>query len=279
MAIRVTWALPAGYPRRMRALARSAVPLAAVCVAATGCGGSPTARDGTGSSPASRQVVALDRGTVPALVGLTQDAAFRAIVRAHLVPAVRFGPSSEPVGRVYAQSPARGTSVSDASVVTVHVSRDGPHARGNGLPVVTDLDRARARAILRRSVRAGVIPGGYRIDTVGTWNGRQNPVSREPRKVGLMLVLQYANPVDVDLVVPGMVGPWPEGSARYDPTADYVPLRRRIRGRIGDLVVLVDLRRNRLADVREGPGSDQSAQVTLLTDPETLPPSVTGGSE
>jgi membrane peptidoglycan carboxypeptidase len=86
-------------------------------------------------------------GNVPNVVGKKQADAVQTLVKASFTPVVRTGPSVEPAGIVFSQSPGGGASAPLGSIVTIMVSNG--KAPQSMVPNVVGMTQQQARNILR----------------------------------------------------------------------------------------------------------------------------------
>jgi penicillin-binding protein 1A len=86
-------------------------------------------------------------GNVPNVVGKKQADAVQTLVKASFTPVVRTGPSVEPAGIVFSQSPGGGASAPLGSIVTIMVSNG--KAPQSTVPNVVGKTQQQARNILR----------------------------------------------------------------------------------------------------------------------------------
>lgn len=94
--------------------------------------------------------------TVPAVVGLDQNAAVQKLTAANLVPQIHNASSTRPKGTVFAQKPPAGTEVDKSSKVTINVS-SGSGGGGTTTPNTTTVTTTTTTA--SGSVRAPDVTG------------------------------------------------------------------------------------------------------------------------
>ena len=78
-----------------------------------------------------------DKTTVPKVVGLQETAATKQLEDKHLKALPNTGPSSQPVGVVFAQKPGAGVQVDKGQTVTISISAGPAHKT---VPNVTGLN-------------------------------------------------------------------------------------------------------------------------------------------
>src|SRR6266542_4575394 len=81
-------------------------------------------------------------GTVPNVVGMKQADAERTLAKANFTPFVQTGPSTEPAGVVFSQTPAGGAHATLGSRVTIMVS----NGKAPKVPVPNVVGRTQAQA-------------------------------------------------------------------------------------------------------------------------------------
>jgi hypothetical protein len=132
------------------------------------------------------------------------------------------------------------------------------------LPELTSADAARASAILEadRRFRALVGDAAYTVERIGPWTTSNGPwtARKTPELLGASLIVSFASPIRIaDKTIPGAIY---DVTERRSPPYQEVDLRVDASS-VGNLMILVDLRRGRVVHISPGLGS----QVERSTPP------------